>query len=107
MRRFGQIIKVRPEYENEYIKLHQKIWPEISTLIHACNLRNYSIFIKDGLLFAYYEYIGENYEEDMRMMSDNPVNMEWWKACKPCQEPLETRAPGEWWSDMQEVFHQD
>jgi L-rhamnose mutarotase len=25
----------------------------------------------------------------------------------PCQIPLETRAEGEWWASMEEIFHQD
>ncbi|MCK5527758.1 MAG: L-rhamnose mutarotase, partial [Candidatus Latescibacteria bacterium] len=31
----------------------------------------------------------------------------WWDVCKPCMEPLETRAEGEWWAEMEEVFHTD
>jgi len=26
---------------------------------------------------------------------------------KPMQDPLPTRQPGEWWADMEEVFHID
>jgi L-rhamnose mutarotase len=26
---------------------------------------------------------------------------------KPMQKPLDTRAPGEWWAEMQEIFHVD
>jgi L-rhamnose mutarotase len=26
---------------------------------------------------------------------------------KPMQQPLETRSEGEWWADMEEVFHTD
>jgi len=29
----------------------------------------------------------------------------WWDIYKPCQEPLETRGRGEWWANMEEVFH--
>ncbi|MCG2791214.1 MAG: L-rhamnose mutarotase, partial [Actinomycetia bacterium] len=25
----------------------------------------------------------------------------------PMQEPLDTRKKGEWWAEMEEVFHQD
>nr|MBC8390077.1 L-rhamnose mutarotase [Actinomycetota bacterium] len=27
--------------------------------------------------------------------------------CMTMQEPLETKKEGEWWADMEEVFHQD
>jgi L-rhamnose mutarotase len=26
-------------------------------------------------------------------------------VCKPLQKPLENRAEGQWWADMEEVFH--
>jgi hypothetical protein len=27
--------------------------------------------------------------------------------CEPMQVPLETRKPGEWWAEMENVFHTD
>jgi L-rhamnose mutarotase len=107
MKRYGQIIQLKPEKEQEYKELHKKIWPEIEKLIYECNLRNYSIFLKDGLLFAYFEYIGDDFEKDMEKMASNEKNKEWWSVCKPCQNPIESAKADEWWSDMEEVFHQD
>lgn len=107
MKRYGQIIGLRPEKEEEYKKIHQKIPSEIEALIYECNIRNYSIFLKDGLLFAYFEYIGDDFEKDMKKMEDNPKNKEWWAVCKPCQMPLDTRKEGEWWLNLEEVFHQN
>ena len=40
-------------------------------------------------------------------MAAHPTTQEWWAVCKPCHEPLPTRAPGEWWANMEEVFHTD
>ncbi|BER93399.1 MAG: L-rhamnose mutarotase [Candidatus Atribacteria bacterium] len=107
MKRYGMVIKVKPEKLEEYKKLHQNVWPGVLKTIKECNIRNYSIFYKDGYLFSYYEYVGDNYEEDMKKMAQDPVTQEWWKLCKPCQEPLETRKEGEWWAEMEEVFHVD
>lgn len=107
MKRFGSVIKVKEEKLEEYKKLHKKIWPEIEKLIYECNIRNYSIFLKDNYLFGYYEYVGRNYKEDMERMAKNPKNKEWWEVTGPCQEPLLTRLDGEWWAEMEEVFHQD
>lgn len=107
MKRYGMVIKVKPEKLEEYKKLHQNVWPGVLKTIKECNIRNYTIFYKDGYLFSYYEYVGDNYEEDMKKMAQDPVTQEWWKLCKPCQEPLETRKEGEWWAEMEEVFHVD
>ncbi len=105
MKRYGQMIRVKPEKLAEYIELHANPWPEVVDMIRECNIRNYSIFHKDGWLFAYFEYVGEDFEADMQKMAADPMTQKWWDVCKPCHEPLETRAPGEWWATMQEVFH--
>ena len=107
MQRYGLVIKVRPEKLEEYKRLHAAAWPGVLTMIHDCNIRNYSIYLKDGYLFGYFEYVGSNYQADMAKMAADPVTQEWWKLTDPCQEGLPTRQPGEWWASMEEVFHCD
>ena len=107
MIRFGQIGKLKPEKIEEYIELHANTWPGVLKTITECNLKNYSIFIQGDLLFSYYEYVGEDYEADMAKMAADPETQRWWDVCMPCQRPLDTRAEGEWWADMEEVFHVD
>jgi L-rhamnose mutarotase len=107
MRRFGMIIKVRSDKVEEYKRLHAKVWPDVLDTITKRNIRNYSIYYRDGYLFSYFEYVGTDFENDMAMMAADPVTQTWWSVCKPCQQPLETASPGEWWSPMEEVFHVD
>lgn len=105
MKRYGQVIAVKPEKLEEYKRLHANAWPGVLKMISECNIQNYSIYYKDGLLFSYYEYIGNDYEADMAKMAADEETQRWWDVCKPCQQPLDTRAEGEWWADMEEVFH--
>ncbi|MCJ7661082.1 MAG: L-rhamnose mutarotase [Anaerolineales bacterium] len=107
MKRYGQVIRVNPETFGEYVRYHADVWPDILKMIYECNIRNYSIFHKDATLFAYFEYIGDDFEADMAKMAADPKTLEWWDIMMPMQEPLETRAEGEWWADMDEVFHTD
>lgn len=107
MTRHGSVIRVRPEKYEEYKKLHAAVWPEILDTISRCGIRNYSIYHKDGWLFSYFEYAGEDFKADMAKMAADPRTQEWWAVCKPCHEPLATRAPGEWWAGMEELFHHD
>jgi L-rhamnose mutarotase len=107
MQRYGLVIKVRLEKLEEYKRLHAAAWPGVLKMIHDCNIRNYSIYLKDGYLFGYYEYMGSDYQADMVKMAADPVTQEWWKLTDPCQEGLPTRQPGEWWASMEEVFHCD
>ena len=105
MTRYGTVIKVRPEKLDEYRKLHQAVWPKVLEMIKECNFRNYSIFLRDGYLFAYFEYTGTDFSADRAKMAADPNTQKWWKLTDPCQEPLETCAKGEWWAPMEEVFH--
>ena len=107
MKRFGQVIAVQPGQIEEYKRLHANAWPGVLKMIKECNLQNYSIYFKDGYLFSYYEYVGTDYEADMAKMAADPETQRWWAVCKPLQKPLDTRAEGEWWADMEEVFHLD
>ena len=106
IKRIGSLIKVRPEYEERYIILHKHTFPGVLDRIHQSNIRNYTIFLRDGMLFSYFEYIGENFEMDMADMA-NETTMEWWKLTDPMQEPLESRKEGEWWAEAEEVFHME
>ena len=88
-------------------RYHAAVWPEVAVKITECNIHNYSIYHKDGMLFAYFEYRGSDFEADMAEMAADPKTQEWWTIMKPMQVPWETRSEGEWWANMEEVFHQD
>jgi len=107
MQRFGQVIGLLPENIEEYSRLHAAVWPEVLQKITECNIRNYSIFVKDDLLFAYFEYHGADFETDMAKMAADSKTQEWWAVNKPLQSPWPTRAEGEWWATMKEIFHTD
>jgi L-rhamnose mutarotase len=72
------VIKVKPDKFQEYKQLHAQVWPDVLKMIKECNIRNYSIYHKDGYLFSYFEYVGDDF-----------------------------RAEGQWWASMEEVFHCD
>jgi L-rhamnose mutarotase len=107
MERYGMVIKIKPEKLEEYKELHADVWPEVLGMIRNCNIRNYSIYLKDGYLFSYFEYHGDNFAADMAKMAADPTTRDWWILTDPCQEPLESRGEGEWWAKMEEVFHVD
>jgi L-rhamnose mutarotase len=107
MQRFGQTIKLKPEGAAEYIKLHSNAWPGVLRKITECNISNYSIFIKDNILFAYFEYTGCDFQSDMDKMASDDITQKWWAVVKPLMDPLDTREPGEFWANMEEIFHLD
>ena len=107
MKRYGQVIHLKPEKYEEYKKLHAAVWPGVLDMIHQCNIRNYSIFHRDGTLFACFEYIGNDFDADMAKMAADPLTREWWKVTDPCQQPVDSAGEGEWWCNMEEMFHTD
>ncbi len=41
--------------KEEYIRRHDKIWPEMKDVLSAAGIRNYSIWLSGNELFGYYE----------------------------------------------------
>ena len=105
MKRFVQVVEVKPNKEAYYRALHGNPWPGVLKTITDCNIRNYSIYFKEGYAFAYYEYIGDNYEGDMAKMAKDPIIQKWWDECKPCLYPIESSPKDACWTDMEEVFY--
>ena len=92
---------------DEYVAAHAAVWPSVLAKITECNIRNYSIFPRKGQLFAYFEYVGDDFEADMAKMAADPETQRWWAWMMPLQAPVEGRAEGEWWHTLDEVFHTD
>jgi len=112
MKRYGMVIGLKPEKIEEYKRLHAAVWPDVLKRIAECSIRNYSIYLRrlpDGnhYLFSYFEYAGGDFAADMAHMAADPTTQKWWEVCMPCQEPLGDRAEGQWWAEMEEVFHCD
>ena len=112
LKRYGSVIGVRPEKIAEYRQLHAAVWPDVLNMIRQCHIQNFSIYLRqldDGrhYLFSYFEYTGADFAADMALMAADPATQKWWVVCQPCQQPLASRSPGEWWAGMTEVFHCD
>jgi L-rhamnose mutarotase len=109
MQRMGMCIRLNADKVAEYKRLHAAVWPGVLARISDCNIRNYSIFLREpeNILFGYWEYHGSDFAADAARMAADATTQAWWAVCEPCQLPFETRKDGEWWSMMEEVFHHD
>ncbi|MFB7493636.1 L-rhamnose mutarotase [Streptomyces sp. NPDC056161] len=107
MQRFATVIRLKPEKEEEYRRLHAAAWPGVLAALKRAHIGNYSIFLRDGLLFSYLEYSGDDYAEDTAAIAEDPDTRAWWALTDPCQQPLDSAAEGEWWVPAEEVFHLD
>ena len=107
VRRFGSVIGVKDEKLAYYKELHAKPWPAVLKNITKCNIRNYVIYLRkmdDGkhYLFSHFEYIGDDFEADMKLLAEDKETQRWWKETDPCQFPLKNETS---WASMKEVFY--
>jgi len=109
--RIGQSIRLKPEYAEEYIKIHADVWPPVLKRISDSHIHDYSIFYdrESGILFATFKYTGDDFEGDMKKSADDPDTQRWWKVTDAMQESLNPGAKssfdGGWWRVLEEVFH--
>lgn len=105
MERFGSVIRLRPEHRDEYLRLHEQVWPQVEQTLLGANIRNYTIFLHGDLLFGYYEYVGTDHAADQARIAADPVTQQWWQLTAPCQQSLAESGSGQWWAPMREVWH--
>jgi len=105
-KRVGMVVKFKPEYMDEYKKLHADSNPGVRDLLVKANMTNFSIFmiqLDDGnwYEFGYYEYTGTDFEADMAALDKEQRNIDWLEVCDPMQVPLEGY---DGWAEMELVY---
>ncbi len=105
--RVASVIRLRAEKEAQYRALHDDVWPGVLATLRENGVTNYSIFLRDGTLFSYLEFHGDDYDEAMRRIADDETTREWWTLTDPCQSPLDSAGESEWWARAEELFHLD
>lgn len=109
-RRYAMVTGLKPAKEQYYRQLHAKPWPTVIAKLRECNIRNYSIHRVEiegkPYLFGYFEYVGTDFDADMKKMAADPETQRWWKETDPCQRPLpDALKNGEIWTNAEEVFY--
>ncbi|WP_229236108.1 L-rhamnose mutarotase [Dyadobacter tibetensis] len=71
-------MKLHPGQVAEYKKRHNKIWPELVTLIKESGISEYSIFLDEetNILFAIQNQSGEGSSQDL---GQTEIVQKWWK----------------------------
>lgn len=104
VRRVASVIGLPAENREEYERHHSAVWPGVLDRLARSGIHNYSIFRHGELLFAYFEYTGDDYETDMAAIAADPETQRWWALQHPLQRPLEDGAVGAW-LELPEIFH--
>jgi L-rhamnose mutarotase len=106
VKRVGMVIKINPEKLEEYLALHADSESGVRDLLIKYNMRNFSIFMtqladSSYYEFGYYEYWGDDFEADMKLLEAEPRNKAWLEVCDPMQIPLEGESS---WREMKTIY---
>ena len=69
-------MKLNPSQKEEYIRRHDKIWPELHKALSEAGVHDYSIFLDEetNTLFAFQKLTMDNTSADLK---NNPVVKKW------------------------------
>ena len=106
VKRVGMVIKIKPDRLEEYLAAHSDSEARVRDLLIKYNLRNFSIFMtqledSNYYEFGYYEYWGDDFEADMKMLEAEPRNKAWLELCDPMQIPLNGENS---WKEMKRIY---
>jgi L-rhamnose mutarotase len=99
------VVDSKEDAEAKYRELHADENPSVRDLLSEYNMSNCTIFVTeiDGELyeFGYWEYVGDDFEGNMKKLDAEPRNKESLKVCDPMQIPLEGETG---WRTMEAVY---
>ena len=104
MERIGFTMRIQPGHEDEYIRRHAAVWPDMLAALTAAGCSNYSIYRRDTDLFGYMEV--DDFDRFRAMMDASPVNARWQADMGGLIDPLTDPATG-FHRRLDEVFHLD
>ncbi len=76
MERYAWRGRIVPGSQEEYIRRHNNIWPEMKEVLEKAGIRNYSIWMQGEELFGYYE-CEKGIEYAGRVQAESEVVRKW------------------------------
>ena len=95
-------MQLKPGVIDEYRRRHDEIWPELSALLTAAGICDYSIFLDEDTL-ALFAVLKLREDNDRDALPDHPLMKKWWDYMAPLMEVEADHAPV--CGDLREVFH--
>jgi L-rhamnose mutarotase len=107
MRYFAQAIDLKddPSRIEEYIRHHRAVWPEVTEGLRAVGVCGMRIFRGGTRLFMVIETVdGFDPGRDYQTYARDPRARQWDELMRTFQQPVPSARPGEWWSQLDEIF---
>ncbi len=95
-------MQLRPGTVEEYRRRHDAIWPELSELLTASGIHDYSIFLDEETL-ALFAVLKLTPDNTRAALPDHPVMKRWWNHMAPLMEVEPDNRPREW--PLVPMFH--
>lgn len=86
MDRVTFLMHVRKGCEEEYIRRHRNVWPEVMAEHARAGIRKMSIFMKGTELFLYMEV--DDYPKAVRILGASPEALRWEEFMAPLMESV-------------------
>lgn len=98
-------LKEDPNLIDEYIRLHQAVWPEITQSIKEAGISNLEIYNVGDRLFMIIEADSDfSFEKKSKSDAENIKVQEWETLMWKFQKALPGSKPGEKWILMDKIF---
>ncbi len=112
MKVYAQTLELKPDPRRiaEYVQRHQRVWPEVLQGLRAIGIQQMRIFLHANRLFMTIETTDEfDPARDYQRYADDPKTREWDQLMRGFQQrvPGADKAPGDWWTAMEQIFDLD
>ena len=106
MRQFAQALDLvdDPARIDEYLRRHRAVWPEVTEGLRAIGIRGMRIWRGGARLFMVIETDDDFDPARYQDYAAQPRTREWDEWMRSFQRPIPSAKPGEWWSQLEEVF---
>jgi L-rhamnose mutarotase len=107
MAKIGFRLKVKEGFEDEYIRAHQQVWPELLDVVQDAGIHNYNIFIDGQDVFLYCEVDGtvEDFVAAWKRIQATEVSRRWSEAMSKLLEPARGIGEEEAPPMMKKIFY--
>ena len=97
-------LKDDPVLIAQYMHYHKHIWPEVLQSIERSGVKSCKIYRIGNRLFMIQEVDDSYTADDVTSYTSGEKEKEWDAIMKGFQVPVEWAKPGEWWTEMEQVY---
>ena len=108
MKAFGLTLRLRddPVLVARYKEYHQHVWPSVTARLRDIGITDMEIFLAGRRLFMRFAAPDDFVPaRDFAGLAQDAEYRKWDELMRTMQEPIPEARPGEWWSEMEEVFN--